>query len=120
MIPKIFKEKSVRFISLLFEFSKLLINDYSQIRGINVINHHINLKEGSVLLSQKLCQLGMVQKVLLKEVKVLLRACFICLVEVSKWVLPIVVVPKNNGKWCVYVDFKPLIASTKRDHFPPF
>ena len=50
-----------------------------------------------------------------------MRAGFIYPVEDSEWVSPVVVVPKNNGKWRVCVDFKPLNASTKRDHFPlPF
>ena len=115
-------EERQRFISLISEFPKLFINDYSQIRGVDVIKHHINLKEGSVPVAQKLRRLGMVQKeALLKEVKALLRAGFIYLVEDSKWVSPVVVVPKKNGKWRVCVDFKPLNASTKRDHFPlPF
>ena len=61
----------------------------------------------------------MVQKeALLKEVKALLRAGFIYPVEDSEWVSPVVLVPKKNGKWRVCVDFKPLNASTKRDHFP--
>ena len=112
-------EERQRFISLLSEFPKLFINDYSQIRGVDVIKHHINLKEGSVPVAQKLRRLGVVQKeALLKEVKALLRAGFIYLVEDSEWVSPVVVVPKKNGKWWVCVDFKPLNASTKRDHFP--
>ena len=32
-----------------------------------------------------------------------------------------VVIPKKNGKWRVCIDYKPLNAATKRDHFPlPF
>ena len=32
-----------------------------------------------------------------------------------------VVTPKKNGKWWVCVDYKPLNAAMKRDHFPlPF
>ncbi|MCO5570631.1 hypothetical protein L7F22_024358 [Adiantum nelumboides] len=38
-----------------------------------------------------------------------------------EWVSPVVVTPKKNGKWRVCVDYKPLNAATKRDHFPlPF
>ena len=55
-------EERQRFISLLSEFPKLFINDYSQIRGVDVIKHHINLKEGSVPVAQKLRQLGMVKR----------------------------------------------------------
>ena len=67
---------------------------------------------------QKLRRLGVVQKeAILKEVKALLRVGFIYLVEDPEWVSPVVVL-KKNGKWQVCVDFKPLNASTKRDHFP--
>ncbi|MCO5584637.1 hypothetical protein L7F22_038568 [Adiantum nelumboides] len=46
---------------------------------------------------------------------------FIYPVEDSEWVSPVVVTPKKNGKWRVCVDYKPLNAATKRDHFPlPF
>ena len=55
------------------------------------------------------------------EVKKLLQAGFIYPVEDSEWVSPVVVTPKKNGKWRVCVDYKPLNAATKRDHFPlPF
>ena len=51
----------------------------------------------------------------------LLNAGFIYLVSNFEWVSPIVVTPKKNGKWRVCVDYKPLNAATKRDHFPlPF
>ena len=41
--------------------------------------------------------------------------------EDSEWVSPVVVTSKKNGKWRVCVDYKPLNAATKRDHFPlPF
>ena len=41
--------------------------------------------------------------------------------EDSKWVSPVVVTPKNSGKWRICKDYKPLNAATKRDHFPlPF
>ena len=55
------------------------------------------------------------------EVKKLTSAGFIYLVEDLEWVSPMVVTPKKNGKWRVYVDYKPLNAAMKRDHFPlPF
>ncbi|MCO5552515.1 hypothetical protein L7F22_006027 [Adiantum nelumboides] len=48
-------------------------------------------------------------------------AGFIYPVKDSEWVSPVVVTPKKNGKWRVCVDYKPLNAATKRDHFPlPF
>ena len=71
---------------------------------------------------QKLRRLGAVQQdALWKEVDWLLKAGFIFVVEDSEWVSPVVVIPKKNGKWRVCIDYKPLNAATKRDHFPlPF
>ncbi|MCO5608756.1 hypothetical protein L7F22_062972 [Adiantum nelumboides] len=72
--------------------------------------------------AQKLRRLGVVQQeALLSEVNKLLKSGFIYSVTNSEWVSPVVVTPKKNGKWRVCVDYKPLNAATKRDHFPlPF
>ena len=45
------------------------------------------------------------------------QAIFIYPVEDLKWFLPIVMAAKKNGNWHICVDFKPLNAATKRDHF---
>ena len=50
-----------------------------------------------------------------------LNANFIYPISDSKWVSPLVIVPKKNGKWRVYVDFRELNRATLRDYFPlPF
>lgn len=71
---------------------------------------------------QRLRRLGVVQaEVLQKEVTNLLEAGFIFLVEDSEWISPVMVTPKKGKKWRVCVDFRPLNACTKRDHYPlPF
>ena len=39
----------------------------------------------------------------------------------SRWVSPLVIVPKKNGKWWICVDYKELNKATQKDHFPlPF
>ncbi|MCO5580227.1 hypothetical protein L7F22_034093 [Adiantum nelumboides] len=92
------------------------------IKGVDVIQHHIDLKPDAKLVAQKLRRLGMVQQeALLSKVNKLLKAGFIYPVTNFEWVSPVVVTPKKNGKWRVCVDYKPLNAATKRDHFPlPF
>lgn len=35
-----------------------------------------------------------------------------------KWVSPLVLVPKKNGKWRICVGYRELNKSTKKDHFP--
>ncbi|RYA37614.1 reverse transcriptase family protein, partial [Enterobacter cloacae complex sp. 2DZ2F2B] len=105
------------YILMLSNFTTLFIDEYDKITGIRVVQQHIKLKEGSKLVVQKLRRLGVIQEALLKEVRKLLEAGFIYLVEDSQWVSPVVVTPKKNGKWRVCVDYKPLNAGTKRDHF---
>ena len=87
-----------------------------------VVQHQINLKPNMKPVAQKLQHLGKIQQeALLAEVKKLSNAGFIYPVEDLEWVSPVVVTPKKNGKWRVCVDYKPLNAATKRDHFPlPF
>jgi len=55
------------------------------------------------------------------EVKKLLDAGFIYPISDSEWVSPLVLVHKKNGQWRIYVDYRELKKSTKKDHFPfPF
>lgn len=55
------------------------------------------------------------------ELQKLLDVNFIYPISDSKWVSPLVVVPKNNGKWRICVDYRELNKATQKDHFPlPF
>ncbi|MCO5599494.1 hypothetical protein L7F22_053598 [Adiantum nelumboides] len=116
------KEEEENYINMFKRYPHLFITDYSMIKGVDVIQHHIDLKPDAKPVAQKLRRLGVVQqKALLSEVNKLLRAGFIYPVTNSEWISPVVVTPKKNGKWRVCVDYKPLNATTKRDHFPlPF
>ncbi|MCO5555229.1 hypothetical protein L7F22_008773 [Adiantum nelumboides] len=112
------EEERTRYLQMLKGFPTLFIDGYDKITGISVVQHHINLKEGSKTTVQRLRWLGVVQQdALLCKVRKLLQASFIYPMEDSKWVSPVVVTPKKNGKWRVCVDYKPLNAATKRDHF---
>jgi hypothetical protein len=56
-----------------------------------------------------------------EELQKLLNANFIYPISDSKWVSPLVIVPKKNGKWRICVDFRELNKETLRDYFPlPF
>eukprot|EP00253_Pinus_taeda_P034267 PITA_34267 len=56
-----------------------------------------------------------------EELQKLLDAGFIYPISDSEWVFPLVLVPKKNGKWRIYVDYLDLNKATKKDHFPlPF
>ena len=47
-----------------------------------------------------------------EELRKLLNANFIYPISDSKWVSPLVIVPKKNGKWRVRVDFRELNKAT--------
>ena len=95
-------------ISFISKIPKLLINNYSRIKGEDGIKHHIKLKE-SVPIAQMLQQSEVVQK---EDLKALLQESFIYHMEDLKCVSPIVVVLKKND-----INFQPLNDSTKRDQF---
>ncbi|MCO5611018.1 hypothetical protein L7F22_065267 [Adiantum nelumboides] len=116
------KEEEEDYINMFKKYPHLFITDYSMIKGVDVIQHHIDLKPDAKPVAQKLRRLGVVQQeALLFEVNKLLNAGFIYPITNFEWVSPAVVTPKKNGKWRVCVDYKPLNAATKRDHFPlPF
>ena len=93
------KEKE-DFKVMLGKHPSLFISNYCDITGVNVVEHYINLKPNCRPVAQKLRRLGMVQQeALLEEVKKLLQAGFIYLVEDLVWVYLVVVTPKKNGKW---------------------
>ena len=57
-----------------------------------------------------------------EELQKLLNVGFICPISDSKWVSPLVVVPKKmTGKWRMCVVFRELNKETLKDYFPlPF
>ncbi|MCO5569095.1 hypothetical protein L7F22_022802 [Adiantum nelumboides] len=116
------QEERVEYKQMLQKFPNLFVKDYINVRGVDIVQHQIEIKPESQPRAQKLRRLGVVkEEALLKEVRKLLSAGFIYPVDNSEWVSPMVVTPKKNGKWRVCVDYRPLNKATKRDHFPlPF
>jgi hypothetical protein len=53
-----------------------------------------------------------------EELQKLLNVGFIYPISDNEWVSPLVIVPKNNGKWRVCVDYRALNKATQKDHFP--
>ena len=115
-------EEREDFKVMLRKHPSLFIFDYSEFSGVTAVQHQIHLKPNMKPVVQRLRRLGKIQQeALLAEVKKLTCAGFIYPVEDLEWVSPVVVTPKKNGKWWVCVDYKPLNAATKTDHFPlPF
>ena len=56
-----------------------------------------------------------------EEIHKLLEAGFIYPILDSEWVSSLVIVPKKNGKWRVFVDYRELNKAIQKYHFPfPF
>jgi hypothetical protein len=56
-----------------------------------------------------------------EELQKLLDVDFIYPISDSRWVSPLVIIPKKNGKWRICVDYRELNKATQKDHFPlPF
>ncbi len=53
-----------------------------------------------------------------KDLDWLLDVGFIILIILMKWLSPIVIVPKKNGKLCICVDYRQLNFLTKKDPYP--
>ena len=48
------------------------------------------------------------------EIQKVLEAGFIYPISDNEWVSPLVIVPKKNGKWRVYVDYRELNKATHK------
>ncbi|MCO5601693.1 hypothetical protein L7F22_055816 [Adiantum nelumboides] len=93
------KEEEENYINMLKRYPHLFITDYSMIKGVDVIQHHIDLKPVAKPVAQKLRKLGVVQQEsLLSEVNKLLKAGFIYPVTNFEWISLVVVTPKKNGR----------------------
>jgi len=52
-----------------------------------------------------------------EELRKSMHVIFIYPILDRKWVCPLVIFSKKNGKWRIYVDFKELNKATYRDYF---
>ena len=84
--------------------------------------HHIFIEENARPVRQPQRRMNPALREIVKdELQKLLNVGFIYPISDSQWVSPLVIVPKNNGKWPVCVDYRELKKSTIKYHFPlPF
>jgi hypothetical protein len=61
------------------------------------------------------------KEIVKEELQKLLNVDFMYRISDNEWVSPLVIVPKNNGKWRACVDYRALNKAIQKDHFPlPF
>ena len=84
--------------------------------------HHIYIEENSRPIRQLQRRMNPnLREIVKEELQKLLNVNFIYPISDSRWVSPLVIVPKKNGKWRVCIDYRELNKATLKDHFPlPF
>jgi hypothetical protein len=110
---------------LLKEQSGAFAWEYTDMKGIHpdTCIHHIYIQPGMTPVRQPQRRMNPILKDFVKEeLQKLLNVGFIYPISDSKWVSPLVVVPKKlTGKWRMCVDFRELNKATLKDYFPlPF
>ena len=111
-------------MNLFMEYKDVFAWNHTELKGIDprVCQHKIPLKmDAKPVRMQRYKMNPNYAKRVKEEIDALLKARLITKVESSAWLVPIVVVPKKNGKLRICVDFKKLNEQTIKDPFPiPF
>lgn len=83
----------------------------------SVCTHQIYIKECKSMFQPHRRMKLALKDTIMEELKKLLDGGLIYPISSSEWVYPLVLVPRKNGKWRIYVDYRELKKSTKKDHF---
>eukprot|EP00253_Pinus_taeda_P021927 PITA_21927 len=98
--------------------------EYTDMKGISpkTCIHQIYIEENCRPIGQPQRRMNPNLREIVKEkLQKLLNVNFIHPISDSQWVSPLVIVPKQNGKWRVCIDYRELNKATLKDHFPlPF
>eukprot|EP00253_Pinus_taeda_P035930 PITA_35930 len=117
-------DQEIKLVNLLQKYKEAFGWDYPDMKGIDpqLCTHHIYIEKDARPVHQPQRRLNPHLKEVVKaELQKLLDVNIIYPISDSKWVSPLVVVPKKNGKWRICVDYRELNKATHKDHFPlPF
>jgi hypothetical protein len=106
---------------LLKEFKDVFAWTYKDLKGIplKLAHHKIELDTTILLAHQTKYRLNPNYAITVKQdIDKLLATRFIEFVEEATWLSPIIEIPKKNGKLKIYIYFKKLNATTKKDPYP--
>jgi hypothetical protein len=118
-------DQQKQLVDILKEQSRSFSWEYTDMKGIHpdTCIHHIYTQGEVTPVRQPQRRMNPTLKDIVKEeIQKLLNVGFIYPISDSKWVSPLVVVPKKvTGKWRICVDFWELNKATLKDYFPlPF
>ena len=107
--PQLEGQQTKKLIELLQQQSGAFAWDYNDMKCIqpNTFSHHIYIQEGirPVRKPQRWMNPAL-KDIVQEELQKLLNVNFIYPISNNKWVSPLVVLPKKNGKWKICVDYK--------------
>eukprot|EP00253_Pinus_taeda_P005000 PITA_05000 len=109
------QEQETKLIHILIKYKNAFAWDYPDMKGIDpqLCTHHIYIENDAKPIRQPQRRLNPHLKEVVKaELQKLLDVNFIYPISDSKWVSPLVVVPKKNGKWRICVDYRELNKAT--------
>jgi hypothetical protein len=118
------EQQKQNLIQVLSKYQQAFAWEYSDMKGIDpqLCTHHIYIEKDARPIRQPQRRLNPhLRDIVKEELQNMLDVDFIYPISDSRWVSPLVIVPKKNGKWRICVDYRELNKATQKDHFPlPF
>jgi hypothetical protein len=118
------EQQQQKIIQVLSKYQQAFSWEYSDMKGVDpqLCTHHIYVEKDAWPIRQPHRRLNPhLRDIVKEELQKLLDVDFIYPISDSRWVSPLVIIPKKNGKWHIYVDYRELNKATQKDHFPlPF
>eukprot|EP00253_Pinus_taeda_P024783 PITA_24783 len=108
-------DQQQKLIQVLRKYKGAFAWDYLDMKGIDpqLCMHHIYTEKDARPIQQPRHRLNpQIKDIFKEELQKLLDVNFIYPISDSKWVSPLVVVPKKNGKWHICVDYRELKKET--------
>jgi hypothetical protein len=118
------EQQQQKLIQILSKYQEDFAWEYPDMKGIDtqLCTHHIYIDKYARPIQQPQIILNPhLRDVVKEDLQTLLDVDFIYSISHSRWVSPLVIIPKKNGKWRIFVDYRELNKSIQKDHFPlPF
>eukprot|EP00253_Pinus_taeda_P025248 PITA_25248 len=114
------KSQQEELTKILQQHSTAFAWEYIDMKGIDpkTCIHHIYIEENSRPIRQPQRRMNPnLREIVKEELQKLLNVNFIYPISDSRWVSPFVIVPKKNGKWREFIDYRELNKMTLKDHF---
>jgi hypothetical protein len=103
------EQQQQKLIQVLSKYQQDFSWEYSDMKGIDpqLCTHHIYIEKDAQPIRQPKRRMNPhLRDIVKEELQKLLDVDFIYPISDSRWVSPLVIIPKKNGKWKICVDYK--------------